>query len=148
MSRIVRLSDRQFYLLSFTWGILYTAMGLLVACALLMTGHKAKRWGRCLYFEAGKKPWGGMEWGLVFVCDRFCGSYVKDHECGHAVQNCVFGPLMPFVIAFPSALRYWARRIRTAAKHPPKTDYYGIWFERQASDWGRAAMEDWRKNHK
>ena len=43
----------------------------------------------------------------------------------------MFGPLMPFIVAIPSCIRYWFRRFTK-----PTTMYDGIWFERQATNLG------------
>jgi hypothetical protein len=43
------------------------------------------------------------------LCDENAGEHTMAHECGHGLQNCIWGPLFPFVIAIPSAVRYWYR---------------------------------------
>ena len=127
-----------FYLLNLTWGLPLNIGGFFVALGLLLTGHKPHRWGPCIYFEVGKN-WGGCEWGMVFVTDKTSGERIRNHEMGHALQNCYFGPLMPFLICLPSTLRYWFRRIREELlKIPPKKSYDSIWFEGQATRLGYA----------
>lgn len=101
-----------FYLLSFTWGILMTAIGLIVALALIVTGHQPKKWGYCYYFEVGK-GWGGLELGSFFLVSKNALNYTKSHELGHGMQNCWLGPLMPFVVSIPSAVRYWMLEFKT-----------------------------------
>ena len=45
--------------------------------------------------------------GLMFVRDRKSwGSELNQHEFGHTFQNCLFGPLMLFLVSLPSATRY------------------------------------------
>ena len=121
-----------FYFLSFTWGLPMNIGGLLVACAMLLTGHKPHRWGPCFYFNAGKN-WGGASYGIFFLTDRDDDLRIKNHEMGHAFQNCYLGFLMPFIVGLPSMSRYWTRRLQTRAGHPPKKDYDSIWFEGSAT---------------
>lgn len=64
---------------------------------------------------------------------------IKQHEAGHGVQNIMFGPLMPFLVSIPSAIRYWHREYiyRTnRIKYRKLPSYYSIWFERDATDYG------------
>lgn len=129
-----------FYILSFTWGIILTAIGFLVALILLCAGKKPKKWGSCIYFEIGKKNWGGMELGIVFLTNKNPSNHIRNHEYGHAIQNCYFGPFM-LLISFASFVRYWYRRCRTFMGLHNKTAYDDIWFERQATDWGNRYME-------
>lgn len=136
----VKVSKTAFYILSFSWGLLYTLAGMLVALVMLITGHKVKRWGWSWYFETGGGRWGGMSWGPVFIKDRYSGSALKNHEFGHAVQNCFFGPFMIFLVGIPSSIRYWARRINTKHGRRPKSEYESVWFERQATKLGNRHM--------
>ena len=57
------------------------------------------------------------------------------HEIGHTFQNAVLGPLYPFLVLIPSAIRYWmfGSRTRHGKPNPP---YDGIWFEAAATDVG------------
>lgn len=121
-----------FYILSWTWGIIMTLIGAVVALALIITGHKPKKWGYCYYFEVGKN-WGGLELGMFFLTSKNGGEYTRNHEHGHALQNCVWGPLMPFVICIPSVIRYWYREIRSRKGLKNKTKYDDIWFEGDAT---------------
>ena len=99
-----------FYFLSITWGCIMTVIGTIVALALIIANHKPKKWGYCWYFEVGKGNWGGMELGPFFLCNKNPSERIKNHESGHAHQNCILGPLMPFLVCIPSAIRYWLRK--------------------------------------
>ena len=132
----VKLSKTMFYVLSCSWGAIMTLIGLIVAAIMLITGHKAHRFGWCWYFEIGEN-WGGCEYGPVFLKCRRGGSALCEHEFGHAIQNCIFGPLMYFIVSIPSAIRYWCRRIGRKIGSVPKTRYDDIWFEHHASELGR-----------
>ena len=135
------LTDRKkILLLSFTWGLPVSLVGCLYAAAMLMTGHKPKRFGPCVYFECGHN-WGGADCGWVFVVQKDASPRLLHHEMGHCFQNCKFGLLMPFLVSIPSTCRYWYRRIYTAVtKKYPGTDYDDIWFEGQATRLGYEYM--------
>lgn len=133
-----------FYLISFTWGLPLTLIGCVVALVLLATGYKPQKWGHCYYFEIGE-GWGGLELGPIFLVNKNASKYTKNHELGHGLQNCYFGPLMLFVISIPSAIRYWYRRMRSKSGKPCATNYYSIWFEAQASKLGNEFMNNTTK---
>jgi hypothetical protein len=130
-----------FYLLSFTWGLPMTLVGCVVSFVLLSLGYKPKKYGYCWYFEIGNN-WGGLELGVCFLTDTTPTVDTKNHEHGHAFQNCFFGPLMPFVVSIPSAIRYWYREFKYCKKgKTPPTDYDSIWFEGDASRRGTKFIE-------
>lgn len=131
-----------FYTLSFTWGIIMTLIGLILACVLICMGYKPKRWGGCLYFNVGEN-WGGVELGIVFITDKRDREYVKNHEFGHAIQNCRYGVLMPFLVCVPSAIRFWWRKMKKKKGLKNKTGYYDIWFEAEATRLGEKYIKCW-----
>ena len=126
-----------FYFISFTWGILTSLIGLIVVVSVgIFKGFHVYH-GR-LFTTIGKN-WGGLELGCFFICCDHClnDESLKAHECGHGLQNIIFGPLFPFIIGIPSAIRYWYRElkyIRKGIKAP--TAYDDIWFEGLATKWG------------
>lgn len=131
-----------FYLLQFTWGILMNIIGILVFIPLILTGHLPRRYGLSFYIEIGE-DWGGLELGFLFLVCKDPGTYLLTHEAGHGIQNIIFGPLYPFLVGIPSAVRYWYRELKYYKKGlEPKTDYYDIWFEKQASDLGEKYYND------
>ncbi len=76
--------------------------------------------------------------GPFFITSPRPSERICDHEHGHAIQNCIWGPLFPFVIGAPSFLRCQYRRIRKRLN--PKLrqkPYDSIWFEGQATELGR-----------
>lgn len=101
-----------FYVLSFTWGLPMTLIGLVVSLVLLIAGYKPKKHGWCYYFEVGV-GWGGLELGVIFLTSETTSKRTRNHEHGHALQNCIWGPLFPFVVSIPSAIRYWLRECKT-----------------------------------
>ena len=101
-----------YWLVSLTWGGVMTLLGAVIALGMLLSGHAPKKLGPNVYFEAGL-GWGGMEYGAFFFVARDASERTRLHEAGHGIQNLVLGPLMPFVVCIPSALRYWMRRCST-----------------------------------
>lgn len=136
------MNKKTFYILSFTWGLPLTLVGLIVAAVLRCVGCKPTKWGGCYYFEVGK-DWGGVNLGVVFVTSKNPSTHTRNHEHGHAIQNCYLGVFMPFVVCIPSAVRYWYRRVKTKLGRKNKTCYYSIWFERTASDLGNKYVPMW-----
>jgi hypothetical protein len=125
-----------YWIVSLTWGGLMTFIGLIIALVLLITGHKPYKFGYTFYFKVGKS-WGGLELGGLFITDSNPSLHTLCHEHGHGLQNLWWGPLFPFVIGIPSAIRYWYREIKYHRKGKvPPTTYDSIWFEGQASRLG------------
>ena len=132
-----KLNKTAFYVLSFTWGLPMTLFGCVVALVLTLAGYKSERYGWSRCFRVGNDHWGGFEAGFFFVRDTSHDEYITTHEFGHAIQNCIFGPLMPFIISIPSTARYWHRVRQEKRGVCPGRGYYEIWFEAQASKLGR-----------
>lgn len=127
-----------YWVLSLTWGLPMTLIGLLVALVLLVTGHKPHRFGYTFYFKVGKS-WGGLELGAVFITDANPSKHTLCHEHGHGFQNCLWGILYPFIVGIPSAVRYWNREYLVRFRNKKYSDlppYDSIWFEGQATEWG------------
>ena len=132
-----------FWLVSLTWGCIMTAIGLVAAIILLITGHKPHLHGPSIYFEVGT-GWGGIELGAFFITCKNASERTRCHELGHGLQNLIWGPLMPFVICIPSAARYWYREWiyhKDKEKYRNLPDYDAIWFEGQATSWGKSFAE-------
>ena len=94
-----------YWIVSCTWGVIMTIIGAIAALAMHITGHKPQIFGYNVYFVVGY-GWGGVNFGAFFFVSR--GSnylQIKQHEAGHGLQNILLGPLMPFVVAIPSAVR-------------------------------------------
>ena len=127
-----------FYIISFTWGGIMTTIGVVVLLVTLPFGKFEIYHGR-IYKRIGKN-WGGVELGCFFLCDNSADEYILAHESGHGLQNCLWGPLMPFVICIPSAIRYWYREFIwyfNREKFNKLPEYDAIWFEGQATKWGK-----------
>lgn len=108
-------------------------------------GYKPKVWGYCVYFNIGK-DWGGLNLGPFFFTDDKDTENTKNHEHGHALQNCIYGFITPFIVHIPSAMRYQYREKTYHKKGlKPPTAYDDVWFEGQATDWGTRFLEYLRR---
>ena len=131
-----------FYLLSITWGLPLTLAGFLTATVLLATGHRPQRRCGCWYFNIGKSRWGGLNLGLVILCQPNASGSLKNHEFGHAIQNCRFGPIM-LIFVVGSAIRYhYINHLEKLGL--PTPDYDSWWFEGQATELGTLYTQTWR----
>ena len=124
-----------FYFLSLTWGLPMTLIGAIAILILKLTGHEVKKWGYCYYVETGRN-WGGVNLGMFIITCRNATKHTRNHEHGHALQNCLWGTLMPFVIGIPSLIRYWYITFKVISDLDYRFDYDAIWFEGQATRWG------------
>lgn len=136
-------NKKWYYILNFTWGLPMNLIGAIVALALILTKHKPKKHCGCIYFEVGKSGWGGLELGCFFLCSPGASLHTKNHEYGHSLQNALWGPLFPFVIAIPSAIRYHYRNLELKQGYQLRTQYDDIWFEGQATKWGTQTKKYW-----
>lgn len=127
-----------FWILSLTWGLPMTLIGIICALALLVTGHKPHRFHYLIYFEVGE-GWGGFEAGGFFFVNKNPTQYIKRHESGHGLQNIMLGVFMPFLVSIPSCVRYWYREILVRSgkkRYHELPDYDSIWFEGWATRLG------------
>lgn len=126
-----------------TYGIVMNVIGFIVFIILTLAGNKPERFGNTVFVRVGHN-WGGVTLGcFIFVCDNAVYSLVR-HEYGHTYQNIIFGPLFPFLVGIPSAIRYWYREYLVRAKkkkYKDLPDYESIWFEGQATKLGKKYTE-------
>jgi hypothetical protein len=128
------MTRKNLYIASLTWGLPITICGLFAAAYLLATGHKPYRHAGCWCFEVGKSDWGGLNLGLVILCQPNIPASLKNHEFGHAIQNCRFGFIMP-IFVLCSVIRY--HRINYLERRGlPIPRYDDWWFEGQATSLG------------
>lgn len=143
-SRVI--NKKLYWLLQLTWGLPMNIVALIVIpFVLLFRKHVIHHNGYSVIIEFGGN-WGGLELGAFALCGGYtttCESvsyfdHVREHEFGHTLQNIIWGPLYPFVIGIPSACRYWYSRIPSLHKNKLPLGWYdSIWFEGQATRWGR-----------
>ncbi len=139
-----RMGKTAYYLLSLTWGLPVTLAGALTAAVLLLTGRRPERWGYAWHFTVGR-DWGGASIGPVFLTEANATDRLKNHEFGHSIQNCYFGPLMPLLVSIPSSLRYRLRLLQERRGRRDLPPYDSVWFEGQATRLGTAFM-DWYRS--
>lgn len=138
----MKLNPKLYYTLQFTWGIIMNIFGLIGAALCMACGIKPQKHAGAIYFEFGKN-WGGISLGCFFFCYKGAPEHTKNHEFGHSLQNAIWGPLFPFVIAIPSFIRCQKFNANILKGIPNKEDYDAIWFEGQATDWGTKTAKNW-----
>lgn len=134
-----------YYLIQWTWGLPMNLLGLIVfiICCFMGNRHYKYRNAVCIVV-----PWnfGGLELGMFFLRGEI-NTNVCAHEYGHSIQMLWWGPLFPFVIGIPSAVRYWWRRFYLKYIYPRNrkklNDYDDIWFEGQATRLGNKALQNY-----
>jgi hypothetical protein len=131
-----------FYFLSFTWGIVWTLIGLLVLAFVYVFMYEhviIKKVSGRIAIIFREKTFGGISLGIVYMVDAYNRIETHKHEIGHTVQNIVYGPLFIPLVAIPSGIRYqlWPMiRQRTFDRTGKYPSYHSIWFEKQANEWG------------
>lgn len=138
-----KLFKSVYYVLNWTWGILMNIIGAVGVAFFKARGYEVKRHGGSYYVLCGGTGWGGVSFGMFFFYQENVTEYGKNHEYGHSLQNCLWGPLFPFVISIPSAVRYWNRRMKQEKGIKLETSYDDIWFEGQATKWGTDTAKFW-----
>ena len=76
--------------------------------------------------------------GTMFLRDSSNNTSTNSHEFGHSFQNAILGPLFIFIVAIPSAIRYWVMTFREKKGKSLKA-YDLIWFEGSATSIGEYA---------
>ena len=142
-----------FYLLSFTWGIIWTLVGLFALLGTFIFLNKKQRTyqvikGRVVVYLPYTN-FGGVSLGIVVIVSQLHPSLIK-HELGHTIQSMLFGPLFIFLVAIPSGIRYqlfdWLSR-RHYYKYGLNLDYDSAWFEGQATRLGNVYFSEFTKEN-
>ena len=128
-----------FYVMSLTWGLPMTLCGLVASIILIATGRKPQRWGWGWYFEIGNGGC-GFSCGPFFFVSKGAVDSLKNHECGHGIQNAILGPIM-VILTLASIIRFWYREIFGA-----KASYDDWWFEGDASRLGTDLINELNKS--
>ena len=139
-TRATKLLSKQrwlYYLLHCTWGIIMVIVagltaGILYIVNLFTKNMTFRPYHGVLEIRLGQN-WGGCDLGLVYLRDTTSSESVSEHELGHSFQVWL-GIFFPFVVAIPSAIRWWIRRLQPNKQHKP---YDGVWFEDAASQCGK-----------
>lgn len=125
-----------FWILSFTWGIIMTLIGLIASLIMLLLHKKPKKYQTTWYFEICNN-WGGLELGIMFIKDKRSLGNICSHEYGHTFQNAIYGPFYIFIFIC-SSIRYWYRALYKKLTHTScKKLYDSIWFEGSATYIGK-----------
>ena len=130
-----KMNKPTYWILSCTWGILMTITGLISALWLMVKGFKSEKNHYGLAIKVGV-GWGGLSLGPIALVSYDASEHTLNHEFGHSIQNCWYGPLMVFV-TLASAARYhyrnWISKHKPTVTLPP---YDAIWFEGEATEIG------------
>lgn len=119
------MNKKLYLFLSWTWGILHTLPGWIIT--RFIKQHKNNIYGQAYFFGQGLS---GFSLGPYALVHDKASRYLLNHEFGHSIQNCYFGPFMIF-ITLASIIRYWYYTIFNITK-----DYDSIWFEGSATKLG------------
>ena len=132
---MTKMNRKVYWALSCTWGILMTLAGLIAAAWLLLKKVPIEKNQYGYAFRFGK-GWGGLSLGPIALVCEDASQHTLNHEFGHSIQNCEFGPIMVF-ITFASVFRYhyrnWVHKHYPSKQLPP---YDAIWFEGGATKIG------------
>ena len=134
------------WILNLTWGFALTFISAFIALFVRIAFKcKPSRFHQEICFKFGSN-WGGLEGGIfIFVAgnvpDDFC-LHTKQHELGHSFQNALLGPFCILLSTIPSIIRYWILRLTKSSK-----DYDAVWFEKSATDAGKAYDEHCKKDN-
>lgn len=101
-----------YYLIQWTWGIVMNLIGLITFIVCKILKYPTYKYRNAICIVVPGKNFGGLELGMFFIRGER-NEEVCPHEYGHGIQNLWWGPLFPFVIAIPSATRYWLRNQKT-----------------------------------
>lgn len=136
-------SKKEYYILQWTWGILMNLVGACVCLYAVIRKWPISKYRNAIRIICPKaKGWGGVSLGMFIMTPEGCDSSLS-HEYGHSIQNLSQGLLFPFVVAIPSATRLWYREFKYHRKGlTPPTKYDDIWFEGEATQFGKLANEN------
>lgn len=132
-----------YWILQLTWGIVMNIAGVMATlfCLVFLKGRIHKN-GYGFITEVGGN-WGGLSLGAFALCGNYSTlneywfAHTRKHEFGHSIQNMIFGPLFLFIVAIPSAIRYWYDVLEKNHKSERDDEWYdSAWFEGTASRWG------------
>ena len=101
-----------FWFVQCTWGFIMTFIGAVATLGFIIAGKKPQHLGPVVYIQTGKN-WGGVNFGPFYFCCENATMRTKLHEAGHGIQNMIWGPLFPFLVAIPSITRCGLRLCKT-----------------------------------
>lgn len=113
-----------------------TILGAICFGVLKLFGFKHYKYNHSYVIEIGNTR-SGMTMGPFIFITKDPSHYLLDHEFGHSLQNCYFGPHM-VVISIMSVIRFWYRKI---FRKSVTAAYDDIWFEGTATFLGQRFSE-------
>lgn len=127
-----------FWFLSLTWGLIMTLIGLVGYAVLTGSANQSRYY---LGVHSGiSENWGGVSLGPFIFTGKSSSEATKKHELGHSIQNIILGPLFPFIIGIPSAIRCgyynWYYKYKFPKTQKDLRPYDSIWFEHWATRLG------------
>lgn len=137
--KLPKLSREQYYALSFTWGIIITLIGCIMAAGLLILGERPEKNRLGWVFKVEWVKGAGVSFGPFAVTPQKPSEYLLKHEFGHSIQNCFLGPFMVILVAIPSIVRFWYREFLHKENGVPYNKmpaYDSVWFEGTATELG------------
>jgi hypothetical protein len=104
-----------FWLIQCTWGFILTFIGAITTLSLIIAGKKPQITKYAVCTKIGKGGCAFTLGGFIFMNEDASDDILR-HEYGHTIQNLMFGPLCPFIVTFPSIIRFWLRKFDTHLK--------------------------------
>lgn len=128
------------FVVNITWNIVMFTIGFVVGFFLWIFGIDYRFKKGFIIFNIGRR-WGGLSLGCIVIRDRTSTTDVDYHEIGH-IHQAILGILYPFLVAIPSAIRYWYWTLKYLRHNlVPDALYDDMWFERSATDLGKVFEE-------
>lgn len=137
--KLPKLSKDSYILLSFTWGILVTLIGAVIAAALYVLGEEPHKNRLGWVFKVSWVKGAGVSFGPFAITPKKPTAYLLQHEFGHSIQNCYLGPFWIVLVGIPSMVRFWYRDIKKKKEKISEKDlpaYDSAWFEGSATELG------------
>lgn len=141
-----------YWFIQITWGFITFVIGLLITLVLKCFKSRTYKNGYGFITTIGGN-WGGLSFGPFSFSGRYneidgpCPNvkwynHTRKHEFGHSIQVLFLGPFFIFIVAIPSAIRYWYYTISIKKGKSFPSDWYdSILFEKTATKWGTKAIE-------
>lgn len=142
MGQFVNKHKSLYYILSFTWGIIGTIIGYLVALILLPFGRIVNSGFGFRYFEFKRRTTWGFSIGTMSFVGKDSRTTTLYHEYGHTVHNAIFGPLVFIFVSLPSLFRFWYLRLLVSKRKDITYKYDNVWFEGTATSIGMHYIYD------
>lgn len=109
MQKRKSINEFWFWILSLFWGYWMTIAGGIAFVILYLKGYVPEKYNYSYVFHLSDNKGGwGLTLGPVIIFSGRTNENLKQHEFGHSLQNCYFGPYMVWISLF-SIIRFWFR---------------------------------------